>query len=147
MDDERARRWRQERRESLIERQLRDAMADGSWEDLPFQGQPLPLEDDTAAGDRAVGYRMLRSAGFAPPWIESDKEARRRLAERDALLEKGQGAGELGRTWRRRELTRIVEAANRAIASLNAEAPTDRQHRRPLDLVGELAELERRERM
>jgi hypothetical protein len=42
----------------------------------------------------------------------------------------------------RGEFRRVVEAANRAIARLNAEAPTDRQHRRPLDEAAELARLE-----
>jgi hypothetical protein len=42
----------------------------------------------------------------------------------------------------RAELERIVTEANRAIDRLNAEAPTDRQHRRPLDLAKELAALE-----
>jgi hypothetical protein len=31
---------------------------------------------------------------------------------------------------------------NAAIARLNAEAPTDRQHRRPLDIAAELARLD-----
>ena len=40
-------------------------------------------------------------------------------------------------------MARIVDAANRAIARVNAEAPTLRQHRRPLDLAAELERLER----
>jgi hypothetical protein len=36
----------------------------------------------------------------------------------------------------------LVEAANRAIARVNAEAPTDRQHRRPVDPMAEMARLE-----
>ena len=46
----------------------------------------MPLEDDSAAGDRALAYRMLRNAGVAPPWIEADKEVREVLLARDALL-------------------------------------------------------------
>jgi hypothetical protein len=129
-------------RESLIERKLREAMADGSWSDLPHRGERLPLEDDSAAGDWALAHRMLRSAGMAPPWIESDKDARRWLAARDALLARARGAGALGSSWRRRELLRIVAAANDAIAGLNADAPSDRQHRRPLVLAAEIAALE-----
>ena len=36
-------------------------------------------------------------------------------------------------------LAELVVAVNAAIARLNAEAPTDRQHRRPLLLADELA--------
>ena len=67
--------------ESLVERQIREAMDAGAFEDLPFRGQRLPIEDDSAAGDWAMAHRMLKNAGVAPPWIESDKEARRLLAD------------------------------------------------------------------
>lgn len=133
-------------REALIDRQIREAMEEGGWDELPFRGERLPLEDDALAGDRALGFRMLRGAGFAPPWIEFDKDARRAIAARDALLASARGRGDLGRGWRREELTRIVGEANRAIAALNVEAPSDRQHRRPLDLAAELAALDAAER-
>jgi hypothetical protein len=67
------------------------------------------------------------------------------LARRDAILARApRAAGSaIARERDRRELTRVVEDANRAIAILNNEAPTDRQHRRPLDLERELAALAR----
>ena len=131
------RRW-----ESLIERQIREAADEGKFDDLPHQGRPLPLEDDSAAGDWAMAYRMLKDAGVAPPWIEADKEVRALLTDRDALLIRALRAGSLARPRLRRELEGIVLEVNRAIERLNAEAPTDRQHRRPLDLREELARLE-----
>ena len=72
--------------ESIVERQIREAMDEGAFDELPYSGQPLPLDDDSAAGERALGFRVLRNAGVAPPWIEADKEVRDLLAERDALL-------------------------------------------------------------
>ncbi len=122
--------------ESLVERQIREAMEEGAFRELPHQGAPLPLEDDTAAGDWAMAHRMLRDAGVAPPWIEADKEARARLAELDALLARARAAGTDPdtRSRLRRDATRLVGTANQAIERLNAEAPTDRQHRRLLDL-------------
>jgi Domain of unknown function (DUF1992) len=128
--------------ESLIERQIREAMDEGAFEELPYQGQPLPLEDISAAGDRALAFHVLRNAGVAPPWIEADKEVRALLAERDVLLARAAGAGPVARPRLRRDLERIVASANRAIARLNVEAPTERQHRRPLDHAAELARLE-----
>jgi hypothetical protein len=77
---------------------------------------------------------MLRNASMAPAWIEVDKEVLRQLAERDGLLARARGAGSVGKSWRRRQMTAIVAAANRAVGVLNVEAPTARQHRRPLDL-------------
>jgi hypothetical protein len=95
----------------------------------------------TAAGERALGFRVLRNAGVAPPWIEADKEVRALLADRDALLGRAAGA-DVERSRLRRELEGIVVAANRAIERLNSEAPTERQHRRLLDLDEERARLE-----
>lgn len=49
--------------ESLIDRQIREAMGEGKFDDLPFTGRPLPNPDDSAAGEWAMAYRMLRNAG------------------------------------------------------------------------------------
>ena len=129
--------------ESLVERQIREGMEAGAFDDLPHRGERLPLEDDAAAGDWAMAHRMLRIAGMAPPWIESDKEARRLLAELEALIERAPRTSPPSRGRERANLARIVDLANRAIARVNAEAPTARQHRRPLDPVAELERLER----
>ena len=128
--------------ESLVERQIREAMEAGAFDDLPHHGVPLPLEDDSASGDRAIAHRMLRDAGMAPPWIETDKEVRGLLARRDLLLERAQRASTVARPGLRREFLGILDAADRAITRLNGEAPTDRQHRRPLDRAGELARFD-----
>ena len=87
---------------------------------------------------------MLRGAGIAPPWVESDKEARRRLDERDRLLEQAKRAGPIARDTLRRRMRDTVDAANRAIEAVNALAPSVRVHRRRLRLDDELAALEER---
>ncbi len=130
--------------ESLVDRQIREAMEDGRFDDLPHQGEPLPKDDDTFAGDWAMAYRMLKNAGAAPPWIEADKEVRELLAQREGILRRA-AAGSVSATARRRdraELERLVVTINAAVARLNAEAPTDRQHRAPLSLSDELARLD-----
>lgn len=129
-------------RETLIERQIREAMDEGAFDGLPHQGRRLPLEDDSAAGAWALAHRMLKNAGAAPPWIESDKEARTMLARRDELLARAARVGAQGRARARMAFTESIEAANRAIDRVNAEAPTERQHRRRLDPAAELARLE-----
>ena len=129
--------------ESVVERQIREAMEEGAFEDLPYQGERLPLEDDSAAGEWAMAYRMLRNARIAPPWIESDKEARKQLAALEALITRAPTMSPVSHGRARTELARIVAAANQAIARLNSEAPTFRQHRRPVDLATETERLER----
>ena len=128
-------------REKLIDRQIREAMDDGKFDDLPHQGERLPIVDDSAAGDWALAYRMLKGASFAPEWIETDKEVRALLARRDAILARAPRSSAIGRRRDDAELREVVEAANKAIFRLNHEAPTNRQHRRPLNLDEELAAL------
>jgi hypothetical protein len=133
--------WRPPSREKLIDKQIREAQEAGAFDDLPFQGERLPLVDDSAAGDWALAYRMLKGSNFAPPWIETDKEVRDLLARRDGVLDRARRASVIGRRRDEAELRQIVRAANDAIFRLNHEAPTERQHRRHLDLDQELAAL------
>jgi hypothetical protein len=125
--------------ESLVDRQIREAMEDGRFDDLPHRGEPLPVEDETYAGEWALAFRMLRNAGVAPPWIEADKEVRALLARRDSLLAGATGASGYRRARDREALERLVAEVNAAVARLNAEAPTERQHRAQLRLADELA--------
>jgi hypothetical protein len=89
-----------------------------------------------------MAHRILKNAGAAPPWIESDKEARRLLATRDALLARPRRMTSAGQARERAELAMLVETINQAITRVNTEAPTIRQHRRLLDLRAELARLD-----
>lgn len=127
--------------ESLIDRQIREAMEDGRFDDLPHQGQPLPNDDNPHAGEWGLAFKMLKDAGYAPPWIEADKEVRELLARRDAVLIRVRAnPPSIGQQRRDREqLERLVRDTNAAIARLNSEAPTLRQHRQPLGLADELA--------
>jgi DnaJ homologue, subfamily C, member 28, conserved domain len=54
--------------ESLTERLIREAMERGEFDDLPYKGERLPIDDDTYAGDKALAFHVLRNAGAAPPW-------------------------------------------------------------------------------
>jgi hypothetical protein len=130
--------------ESLVDRQIREAMEAGEFDDLPFRGERIPLEDDSPAGEWAMAYHVLRNAGVAPPWIEADKDVRALLDRRAAIFARAGAAGRsaFARRRDRDELARLVTEINAAVARLNAEAPTDRQHRRPLVLADELARFD-----
>jgi hypothetical protein len=101
-----------------------------------------PLPDDSAAGDMALALHVLRNGGVLPPWIEADKRARQLLLGHDAILRRAAGASSVARSYWHRRLTALVEQVNRAVAELNAEAPTTAQQRRPLVLERELAALD-----
>jgi len=127
--------------EALIDRQIQEAVEEGKFENLPHQGKPLPNDDNPYAADWGLAFHVLKNAGFAPPWIEADKEVRELLSRRDAILARAADGLEPSDFAQRRDraaIEKLVAAANAAIARLNAEAPSARQHRRPLSLEAEL---------
>ena len=128
--------------ETLIERQIREAAAEGQFENLPHQGEPLPNDDNPLAGEWGLAFHLLKNAGAAPPWIEADKDVRELLARRDAIVVRAASGPAPSAAARRRDreaLEDLVVRINASVARLNAEAPTDRQHRRPLVVADELA--------
>jgi DnaJ family protein C protein 28 len=127
--------------ETLIERQIREAAEAGMFDDLPGKGKPLRNDDNPYAGDWGLAFHVLRNAGVAPPWIEADKEVRELLGQRDAILARATAGPAPSAAARRRDhatLEDLVARINAAVGRLNAEAPTDRQHRRPLVLAEQL---------
>ena len=99
-----ARPSRESGRETLIERKIREAIEEGTFDGLPHQGTRLPLDDDSSAGEWAMAYRMLRNAGATPPWIESDKAVRALLDERDRLFARAPRLGPNSLARARQEL-------------------------------------------
>jgi hypothetical protein len=134
---EAARSW-----EALIDRQIRKAIEAGKFDDLPHQGKPLPNDDNPHAGEWGLAFHVLQNAGFAPPWIEADKEVRALLGERDLLIARaasGPAPSSIAKDRARAALEGLVTRINAAVARVNADAPTARQHRRVLVLADELA--------
>ena len=131
--------------ESLVDRQIREAMEEGSFDNLPHQGEPLPNDDNPHAAEWGLAFHVLKNAGYAPPWIEADKEVRDLLAKRDAILARassGPPPTEIRRGRDIEALRKLVAEANAAIARLNSEAPSPRQHRRALTPAVEIGRYE-----
>lgn len=67
----------------LVESRVREAERDGVFEDLPGQGRPLELEDDTMVPEELrAAYRLLRNSGFVPEEVR----LRREICEAEDLL-------------------------------------------------------------
>src|SRR5210317_422305 len=61
----------------LVEEQINIAERQGVFEDLPGQGRPLMLEDNSAIpAELRAAYRILRNAGYLPPELELRNEIR-----------------------------------------------------------------------
>lgn len=79
-----------------IEEQIRRAIEDGKFDDLPGRGKPINLEDNPFEDPEwRMAYHVLRNSGYTLPWIE----ARHLL---DAELESARAA--LKRTWDWRQI-------------------------------------------
>lgn len=71
-----------------IEELIQEAEKRGEFADLPGAGKPLRLDDDSAAGDKALAYRMLKKNGYAPKEIELGKEIDAERQRAEAALNK-----------------------------------------------------------
>jgi TusA-related sulfurtransferase len=61
----------------IVERRIQEAQAQGEFENLPGEGKPLRLEDDSRIPeDLRLAYKILRNANCLPPELELKKEIR-----------------------------------------------------------------------
>lgn len=71
-----------------VEEQIHEAQERGAFSNLPGEGKPLKLDDDSSAGDRAMGYHVLKNNGLAPAEVELAKEIRTARERAEAKLAK-----------------------------------------------------------
>jgi hypothetical protein len=114
--------------ESLIDQQMREAEAAGHFKDLPGAGKPLKLDDDGHVPEELrIGFRMLKNAGYAPPWIELQRSIRDDLAALEGWLaranERWARLGDLDRSRLRAEYEQKLSDLNKQIGAFNLTAP------------------------
>jgi DnaJ family protein C protein 28 len=150
--------------ESWVDRLIKQAQERGQFDNLPGKGKPLNLEDDALTDPEwRLANRLLKNAGFAPEWIEIDREVRRgwddaraallrSRAWRAARLQEAAGRTDPGAAqareraegeWRRaaRQFQQAVAALNRQIDSLNLKVPALQAQRPRLNAAAELERL------
>ena len=59
-----------------IEEQLRKAIEEGKFDDLPGKGKPLHLDEINphADSDWELAYHIIKEGGFTLPWIETIRD-------------------------------------------------------------------------
>lgn len=115
-------------RESLIEQRIREAEAAGQFRNLPGAGKPLRLDDDDQVPEELrVGHRLLKNAGYAPPWIELQQRIRAEQVEferwRSRVVGRWAQTGPLERARIRAEYEQRLRDLNRQISLYNLIAP------------------------
>ena len=71
----------------IAEQRIAEAIARGELDNLPGEGRPLELDDDSLVPEELrLAYRILKNAGFVPPEVETLNEiaALERLVTKDA---------------------------------------------------------------
>lgn len=69
-----------------MEQQIAEARERGEFENLPGQGQPLRLDENPFAKEKALAYSLLKNNQMAPPEIERGREIAEDCKRADALL-------------------------------------------------------------
>ena len=122
--------------ENIAERKIREAMAEGAFDNLEGKGRPLDLgEDPYEDPSLRMAHRLLRNNGFAPAWIEEAKDLEQAIerARRDlAPAIAGQATLDAFRE-------RVAEI-NRRILAHNLKTPSTQFHMLPLDAEALIAD-------
>lgn len=133
--------------ESVVDKQIREAMERGEFDNLLGQGEPLNLNKEPhTPPEWDAAFRMLREAGFAPEWIEQDKEIRAAKAEifkpfRNYLQRRGKLPSDRSAVQARliAEFRRKAGEVNRLIDDFNLKAPSIRLHHARIRVEEEIA--------
>jgi len=127
-----------------IDDQIRKAMQDGQFSNLPGKGKPLQMDDNPFADPEwRLAHHMLKSSGFTLPWIEKRQQITAQLeAARAALvnswrwrlnavtkeqsLAEKQPLDRIELEWKRalESFTVQIQSLNKAIQSYNLETPS-----------------------
>ena len=70
-----------------VNKQIEEAMERGEFTNLPGKGKPLKLETNPFLTPQArMANRLLKENGFAPRWVELEKEIKQEKAQLERLL-------------------------------------------------------------
>ena len=119
--------------ENIAERKIREAMAEGAFDNLTGKGRPLNLEENPYEdASLSMAHRLLRNNGFAPAWVEEAKDLEHEidLAGRQFAVH--------GSPERFREQ---IVAINRRIVAHNLKTPSALFHMLPVDAETEIRRL------
>ena len=143
------------RRERAVDEQVRKAMEEGKFDNLPGKGQPLKLEDNPFVDpDWALANDMLKNGGYAPEFIERREgielelaQARELLARtwqwKQRALKEGEPKDMVEAEWGRVEriFREQIKKLNKKIIDYNLVIPADVFYREGIVVEHEIRQL------
>ena len=122
--------------EDYIDRQIRQAQEEGQFDNLPGKGKPFTHLDSDPLG------QVLKSQGFAPRWIELDREIRDKIEIAEQSIRRtyewvmqtwssgsaNQQFAEVEWQGAQRVFAKRLDEINRLIKLLNLELPPAVRH-------------------
>jgi DnaJ homolog subfamily C member 28 len=133
--------------------QIRRAMEEGQFEDLPGKGRPLKLDENPYEdAEWRLAHHMLQESGYSLPWIEKRKEIESGLeAARQDLARAWQRRQEGGSAagWERAQsaFREAIAELNKKVFSYNLEVPSMQLQMIPLDAEVEIKRINIQERL
>src|SRR6266576_672415 len=153
-----------DKRETLIDKMIRESMERGEFDDLHGRGQPIDLSENPFEDpELRTVHRLLRNAGFAPAWMEERKDIAAEFERAWATLVRAKelfghsgklpgqqtelaGVRSLSESpqWQRaaKEFCEIVAELNQRIRIYNLKAPAAVFHRKTIDAESLIRDLE-----
>jgi len=115
--------------ENIAERKIREALAEGAFDNLEGKGRPLDLSEDPYQDPSLrMAHRLLRNNGFAPAWIEEAKDLEHAIEKARRDLARATAGQRTLDEFRER-----IAEINRRILAHNLKTPSTQFHMRPLD--------------
>jgi hypothetical protein len=132
--------------QGIVEQRIQDGMERGLFDNLRGMGKPLNLDEDQFVPDELkMAFRLLRSTGLAPLWVEMNKEIREDIARLDRLRDYAYHHTQTNPIERdhvrHQYLARVMEI-NSKILSYNIIAPSSHVHLGLLIVEEELAKFD-----
>jgi DnaJ homolog subfamily C member 28 len=132
--------------QGLVEQRIQDGMERGLFDNLRGMGQPLNLDEDQfVPDDMKMAFRMLRSTGLAPLWVELNKEIREDIARLErfrAHVHSREQLNPIEREHLREQYLARVQEINGKIMNYNIAAPSSQVHFGLLIVAEELAKFD-----
>lgn len=123
-----------------IEEQIRRAIEEGQFDNLPGKGKPLKLENNPHENPEwRLTYIMLKNSGFSLPWLEERREIDERVEKAQADLQrawnklKSSGQAEGGWEGAVEAYRQQVGELNQRIKHYNLIVPSAQFHMRVID--------------